>query len=269
MDGCETTKSPVCLGTDDHRVFCGDCRELIRETGRRYNLIFADPPFGIGQKYNGFKDKFDNLEEFTETWVRQCCLAVTKGGILALHGPDDLADIYLHIARKLGIANKRIAWVNWSYRFGQCSRRNWIDARCHCLVYAANPDDYTWNPEEVLIQSDRVAYGDKRIHETERGGKRLPGTVWGVAGDGKYWGRVQGTNAERIESSPNQLPEVYLARLIKAYTNPGDTILDPFCGSGTTIAVAKALGRKCDTIDVSMQTCEAAARRLQKGAVRV
>jgi DNA modification methylase len=100
-------------------------------------------------------------------------------------------------------------------------------------------------------------------------GKRLPGTVWGVPSDGSNWGRVQGNNTERRAQHPNQLPEVYLERLIRAYTNPGDRILDPFGGSGTTAVVAKALGRRCDTIEISEGSCLSILERLKAGAVRV
>ncbi len=122
----------------------------------------------------------------------------------------------------------------------------------------------------MLVDSDRATtYGDKRIHETENGGKRLPGTVWGIPSDGPYWGRIQGNSSERRKNHPNQLPEVYLARLIKAYTNPGDRVLDPFGGSGTTAVVAQALKRNYVTIDVSLDNVKSIRQRLKKGAVRV
>jgi DNA modification methylase len=146
---------------------------------------------------------------------------------MCLHGPDSLAELYLEAARKFKM--NRIAWVNWHYRFGVCQRSNWIDTRCHCLIFAKNKKIHTWNPDEVLVDSDRATkYNDKRIDDHENGGKRLPGTVWGVPSDGPYWGRVQGNSKERRPNHPNQLPEVYIERLIRAYTNPGDHIFDPF-----------------------------------------
>jgi site-specific DNA-methyltransferase (adenine-specific) len=62
---------------------------------------------------------------------------------------------------------------------------------------------------------------------------------------------------------------VYLERLIRAYTNPGDRVLDPFGGSGTTAVVAQALGRDCTTTDISEENCKSIEDRLEKGAVRV
>jgi len=186
---------------------------------------------------------------------------------MALHGPDDLAEAYVVAQRRLNM--RRIAWINWHYRFGQCGRSNWLDARCHCLIFAKH-DEWTWNPDDVLVDSDRkTQYADKRIHETANGGQRLPGTVWGIPSDGQYWGRIQGNNKERRHGHPNQLPEVYLERLILAYTNPGDHILDPFAGSGTTSVVADALARECVTIDVSEPNVNSVRERLAIGAVRV
>ncbi len=68
---------------------------------------------------------------------------------------------------------------------------------------------------------------------------------------------------------PNQLPEVYLERLLRAYTNPGDRVCDPFGGSGTTAVVADALGRDCVTCDISPENCESILERLKLGAIRV
>jgi site-specific DNA-methyltransferase (adenine-specific) len=265
---------PYYLSPDeDVRVYRGNCIDILPKLGMKFDFIFADPPFNIGQDYAGYDD---NMEEtaygnFMATWMIYCRDTLKSNGVMALHGPDDLALKYGWVMEYANRSQfKRIAWVNWHYRFGQCGRGNWIDARCHCLIYAKSPFNYTWNPDDVLVDSDRkTTYKDRRIHDTERGGQRLPGTVWGIPSDGPYWGRVQGNNDERRGNHPNQLPEVYLERLIRAYTNPGDTILDPFGGSGTTAVVAAALGRKCITIELSEQSCQSLVERLKKGSVRI
>ena len=253
------------------RVLCGNCLDLIPTLGQ-FDFIFADPPFNLDHDYIGFKDMLPRGKyvEFTRNWIDVCIGALAQDGVLAMHGNDDLAMLYLHMTAGSNDL-QRIAWVNWHYRFGQCGRGNWIDARCHCLIFTnSRKKRYTWNPEDVLVDSDRAAvYGDKRIHDTERGGKRLPGTIWGIPSDGPYWGRVQGNSEERREHSPNQLPEVYLARLIRAYTNPGDRVMDPFGGSGTTVVVCQALGRECVTMDLVPATVDSIKDRLRKGAVRV
>lgn len=247
----------------DVTVLHGDCREIVPTLGQ-FDFVFADPPFNIGHRYCGYDDRRADFDDFTAEWISVCWNACS--GVMSLHGPDDLAEAYLIAARRLNM--RRIAWLNWHYRFGQCTRTNWIDARCHCLVFA-KADVWTWNPGAVLVESDRVSYGDKRVHESANGGERLPGTVWGVPSDGPFWGRVQGNSSERRPGHPNQLPELYLQRLLKAYTNTGDRVLDPFAGSGTTAVVAAALGRSCVTVDVSAANCESVRQRLAAGACRI
>lgn len=253
------------------KIVHGDCEKVLVNCKRRFDLIFADPPFNIDHPYVGFKDHKEQheFESWTYRWVGMCWDLLSPKGVLCLHGPDHLIDSYLFTARCRGFKLNRIAWVNWHYRFGQCHRANWIDSRCHCLIYAKDPNNYTWRPDDVLVPSDRASvYNDKRIGEYERGGSRLPFTVWGVDGDGPGWGRIQGNNRERRRGHPNQLPEVYLARLIKAYTDPGDYVLDPFGGSGTTVTVAVALGRNCMTCDISEESARSIRERVKKGPVR-
>lgn len=252
------------------KVLHGDCRELIYKQKVKFDLIFADPPFGINHGYVGFKDVWESdaaYSKFTEEWVLACWrFALAPRGILCLHGPDKLADLYSDIARDYKFRKNRIAWVQWHYRFGVCSRHNWIDSRCHCMIFAKDPNNYTWTPDDVLVQSDRAStYADKRVGDHERGGSRLPLTVWGVPSDGPGWGRVQGNSKERRPGHPNQLPEAYLKRLILAYTSKNDYILDPFGGSGTTPVVAVSLGRNAMAIDVSEASCESIKRRIREG----
>jgi predicted RNA methylase len=250
------------------RIHCGDCREIVPTLGK-FAMTFLDPPFGIGQQYADYRDVGgDPLLEQLLPQALEVCRDATDG-VLVLHGPDDLAEVYLREAARFGM--RRVAWILWHYRFGQCGRGNWIHSHEHCLVYATHRD-FTWRPEAVLVPSDRAAvYGDTRVGDYANGGQRLPFTVWGVAGDGDcdYWGRVQGNSKERRSGHPNQLPEVYMARLVNAYTDPRDRILDAFSGSGTLPTVAHALGRHCDAVDVSRASCESIARRVREGAVRV
>lgn len=248
----------------DIQIIHGDCCEVLAPRNvkdEKFAFIFADPPYNIGQEYKGFKDKINEVEyrQKTDNWLNLCWLYCD--GVMAVHGNDKLADYYTLWSYSFRTNQNRIAWINWHYRFGQCGRGNWIDSRCHCLIYAKTLQ-HTWNPEDVLVESDRVSYGDKRIHETENGGKRLPFTIWGVPPDVGF-SRVQGNNKERRPGHPNQLPEAYLTRLIKAYTNPGDLVLDPFCGSGTTPVVCKKLGRRCIAIDISLENVISSRERVK------
>jgi site-specific DNA-methyltransferase (adenine-specific) len=235
-------------------------------------FLFADPPFNIGHNYRGFNDR-RSKKKFRK-WIRKLMRSAwgaidAERGVLALHGPDDLAELYLRYAADLEFSANRIAWVNWHYRFGQCRRSNWIDARCHCIIFAKSPGSHTWNPDAVSVESDRSSkYNDKRTERYANGGRRVPGTIWGVPSDGPFWGRVTGNSKERRAGHPNQLPELYLERLIRAYTNAGDLVVDPFAGSGTTAVVGRELGRNVVTYDISAESTASVRERLTVGAVR-
>jgi len=239
-------------------------------------LIFGDPPFNIGQQYDEHDDKMSegDYQRFTNGWVaRVRSLAGVDGCIIALHVPWQLTGFVKRIA---GQGLEQIAELIIHYRFGQCGRSNWIGGHSHCLIFKS-PGEHRWNPDAVLVPSDRATtYADKRIDDTERGGERLPCDVWGIPSDGPYWGRVQGNDGERwciktggLVDHPNQLRELYLARLIRAYTDPGDLVLDPFVGSGTTGVVAIALGRTFRGCEIGERTAASAAKRIKKGAVRL
>ena len=250
-------------------VIQGDCLTILSTLpANHYQLVFADPPFNIGVQYADYSDNKAPTEYFNwcMDWIKLCWERVGPNGVVCLHGPDNLTDTYTIAAARLGM--HRVARIVWHYRFAVNHRHNWPQSHCYCSVYAKS-SEYTWNPDAVLVDSDRATvYNDNRIHDTERGGTRLPGTVWGVPSDGPYWGRVTGTSAERRPLHKNQLPEVYLKRLLLAYTNPGDEVLDPFGGSGTTITVATVLSRSCTTIELSKEYCESIQERLKKGTVR-
>jgi site-specific DNA-methyltransferase (adenine-specific) len=134
-------------------ILHGDCTGYMFkwwEDGRTFDFIFADPPFNIGQKYRDYLDVKNDKEyrDFTRLWLAGCCDLLAYDGVLCLHGPDDLAVAYLEYMES---RMERIAWINWHYRFGQCGRSNWIDSRCHCLIYRPFMATKTvWNPEEVL-----------------------------------------------------------------------------------------------------------------------
>ena len=74
--------------------------------------------------------------------------------------------------------------------------------------------------------------------------------------------RVCGTFRERTEH-PCQMPEAVLERIIRVASNPGDLVLDPFAGSGTTVAVAKKLGRKYLGVELSDVYADGVRKRLQ------
>ena len=92
------------------RLFQGDCTEVIKKLPN-YDLIFADPPFNIGQNYSGYHDSIDwkDYVTFTHNWIWACWQHLSPTGVMALHGPDNLVELYLDLSRSFKMS--RIACI--------------------------------------------------------------------------------------------------------------------------------------------------------------
>ena len=269
------------------RVFVGDCREILKDLPEvkqsKLDLVFADPPFNWNRAYDKYSDKLPEQQylDFTFDWLDLCVGGLRPGGALWVNIPDDwAAEIVCYLKGRLARPDGRRVvvpmaiqnWCIWHYRFGQNAVERFINSHVHAL-YFTKPETETskryWDPREILEMSDRAAiYGDKRTLSKKDGmpaKMRVPMDVW----YGQYWGRVQGNNTERRHYHDNQLPEVYLERVVRSCSRPGDLVLDPFLGSGTTGVMAHALGRNFIGTEFSAENASHAVERIQVGPVRL
>lgn len=146
----------------------------------------------------------------------------------------------------------------WAYDYGAKSKRRWPTKHDTILVYVKNPQGYYFDSEAV----DREPYmapGLVTAEKAERG--KLPTDVW--------WHTIVPTSGAEKTGYPTQKPLGILRRIVQASTREGDWVLDPFAGSGTTAAAARALGRRSVSIDASADAVAVAARRLDLGVARV
>jgi site-specific DNA-methyltransferase (adenine-specific) len=130
--------------------------------------------------------------------------------------------------------------------------------------------DFTFNADDIRVPSARqLVYGDRRANPKGR----LPDDTWilrpqdltdGFQPDDDTWyfPRVAGTFKERAGWHGCQMPEQLLGRIIRACSNDEDLVIDPFGGSGTTLAVAKKLGRKYLGFELSDEYAKSIQQRL-------
>jgi len=260
------------------RLWVGDCRTVLPKldaVAGKVDCVFADPPFNWNRAYDRWHDAMPEQEyvEFTFDWISRCVELLRPGGALWINIPDDwAAEIVCFLKGRLEHKPPAVMhlenWCVWHYRFGQNTRSRFINSKVHALHFVREGGPHTWNAERVLEPSDRATtYFDPRTMSKKDGmpaGKRVPMDVW----YGRHWGRIQGNNKERRPGHDNQLPEVYLARVLLATTNPGDLVLDPFTGSGTTGTIARALGREFLGVEFSKDNARRAFQRMLSGPIR-
>jgi len=225
-----------------NKIFCGDCIELLSKVKPFADLIFADPPFNIGYQYDKHKDKLkkDKYIAWTKEWMTACYNVLKLDGSFYIAIGDEYAANIKLIADELGLHLRN--WIIWHYTFGQQTQRKFSRAHTHILYFTKDKKHFTFNNYAIRVPSDRqLIYNDKRANPKGK----MPDDVW------NEYSRVCGTFKERVGWHPCQMPESLLSRIVAVSSNPGDLILDPFVGSGTTVVVAFKMGRKYTGIEIS------------------
>jgi len=246
------------------------------------DLCFADPPFNIGYLYHDYKDKKDVQEyvKWSERWMAAVHRALKPTGSFFLAIGDEFAADLCYVARrKIGFHMRN--WIIWHYTFGQQTVKKFAKSHTHILYFSkSDPKEnlsmVTFNADAIRVKSARqLIYGDLRANPKGR----VPDDTWFLRpqeativepsyqkmveheadpidffdprSDTWYVPRLCGTFKEREGWHGCQMPISVLDRVIKSASNPGDIVLDPFSGSGTTAVSAALLGRKYVGIDQS------------------
>jgi site-specific DNA-methyltransferase (adenine-specific) len=164
-------------------------------------------------------------------------------------GDEYAAELKLIFQNELGFTCR--SWVVWYYTFGVNCQKKFSRSHTHLFHFVKDPRRFTFNADAIRVPSARqLVYADARAD----GHGRLPDDTWvlrpqdlpdGFQADEDTWyfPRVAGTFKERRGWHGCQMPEQLLGRIIRACSHPGEVVLDPFAGSGTTLVVAKKLGR--------------------------
>lgn len=254
----------------ENRVIQGDCIEALSELPEGcVDLAFADPPFNIGYKYDAYRDtrsKGDYLE-WTEKWLAAVRRVLKpEGAFFVAIGDENAAEIKVRLDA-LGLTMRN--WIVWHYTFGVNCQQKFNRSHAHILYYVCDPKRFTFHADAIRVPSARqTTYADRRADP--RG--KVPDDTWvlrpqadatAFSSDSDTWyaSRVCGNFKERTKH-PCQMPEAILERIIRVASDPGQLVLDPFAGSGTTLAVAKRLGRDYLGIELSTSYHELIEARL-------
>jgi site-specific DNA-methyltransferase (adenine-specific) len=263
-------------GVHTNCLIQGDCIEgLGRLAAGSVDLAFADPPFNIGYEYDVYDDRTDaeHYLDWTRAWGKAVERVLKPTGTFWLAiGDEYAAELKLIFQKELGFTCR--SWVIWYYTFGVNCTKKFSRSHAHLFHFVKDKKHFTFNSVAIRVPSARqLVYADARANSHGR----LPDDTWILRPqdlpdgfqpeeDTWYFSRVCGTFKERAGWHGCQMPEQLLGRIIRACSNPGELVLDPFAGSGTTLVVAKKLGRKCVGFELSPTYAAQAQARLDAAA---
>jgi adenine-specific DNA-methyltransferase len=227
------------------RLYCGDCLDLLKRLPNdSLDLTVTSPPYNIGKEYEALRD-VDDYIDWCAKWVSEIFRTTGRRGAFWLNLG------YLQLpSRANAIPIPYLLWdrvpfflvqeVVWNYGAGVACRLSFSPRNEKFLWYVKNADDYTFNLDDV--RDPDVKYPNQK-----KNGKlkcnplgKNPSDVW------QFPKVTSGANRSSVERTPHpaQFPTAVIDRIIKACSNAGDLVLDPFMGSGT-VAVASVENGRC------------------------
>ena len=250
------------LGTNSYKIIHGDAIEALKNQieDNSVDLIFADPPYNIGKNFAGCKDKWETDDKYL-TWCYQwldLCIRKLKpsGSFYVMTSTQFMPFFDLYLREKLTVLSRLI----WYYDSSGVQAKNYFGSMYEPILFCVkDKNNYTFNSEAILVEAKTGAKrglidyrkNPPQPYNTEK----VPGNVWEFA-------RVR-YRMDEYENHPTQKPIALLERIIKASSNEGDLILDPFSGTFTTAFVAKALNRRAVGIELQEDYVKIGLRRLE------
>lgn len=198
--------------------------------GREYERLRGD--------LRAYDDRFDDYWGYLEPRLAEAWRLLADDGTLYLHLDYREAHYAKVLMDALFGRDRFLNELIWAYDYGAKTRRRWPTKHDTILVYVKDPDRY-WFDSDAVDREPYMAPGLVTPEKAARG--KLPTDVW--------WHTIVPTTGREKTGYPTQKPEGILRRIVQASTRPGDRVLDLFAGSGTTGAVASALGRDAVLVD--------------------
>ncbi len=256
--------APLGLEACEDAIVMGEAlRVLPRLPQACVDLLIADPPYNLDKDFGASRAARMDEEEYeayTASWL-DAALPLLKGDASVYVCCDWRCSSAVEraLARRLTLRNR----ITWEREKGRAASTNWKSAH-EDIWFATLSDSYHFDPKAVLLRRRvRAPYRDERGEPkdwSEAEGGRFRDTaasnLWTDL-TVPFWSMSENT------SHPTQKPEKLVAKLVLASSRPGDLVLDPFLGSGTSAAVARKLGRRFIGIELDPEHVLAGLRRLE------
>lgn len=241
-----------------------DCLTFLGEVkSETVDLVFADPPFDVGIKYAGYKDKRADYYQWCAEWIAECFRVLKPTGSFYLmtitrHLPFTLAEMSKH--------GKFVNLIFWRNVASMQTKRQFRPSYQPICFYGKT-DKYKFN---YLAQTrpNEFQRFDGKGHENGQLFDYWDDIPFIYAGSITHKEAIlkDGTNSK---AHPCQMPEMLAGRAILFSTDEGDLVLDPFCGSGTTPASCQKLNRNFTGSEISADYVHLINKRLSKNATHL
>ena len=245
---------------NNHKIIFGDAILALNEIpDESVDLIFADPPYNIGKNFDGFIEKWETEDQYLNwcyEWLELCLKKLKHNGSLYVMTATQFMPFFdIFLRKKINILSRII----WSYDSSGVQAKKHFGSMYEPILFCVkDKNNYTFNSQDILVEaktgSKRKLIDYRKEIPTVYNSEKVPGNVW-------EFPRVR-YRMEEYEDHPTQKPTALLERIIKASSNIGDIILDPFSGTFTTSFVAKKLKRNSIGIELQEKYVKIGLRRL-------
>lgn len=248
-----------------NRIYHMDCLEGMKLLpDQSIDLVITDPPFAIEFKakrsnYNRTQSRViegyneiprERYYDFTLQWMKEVHrLLKDSGSMYVFSGWNNLKDILVALD-ELGFAT--VNHIIWKYQFGVVTRRKFVTSHYHCLYVCKDDAKRKFFPFARFDKDSNNKQGGSLHYQDKE-------DVWVIRRE--YWHGDQKT--------PTKLPAELIKKILMYSSKEGDTILDPFLGSGQVAVVSKMLKRRYVGFEIVKEYYEFAKKRLDKGVYRI
>ncbi len=237
-------------------IYQGDNLKVLKTFSSNYfRLIYIDPPFNTRKTQKShrgsYTDRYDDFCKWIEPRLEEARRVLTEDGSIFVH--MDFREVHyvkVMMDRLFGRDNFQNEII-WAYDYGGRSKRKWSSKHDNILWYSKNYKNYVFNYDDI----DRIPYMSPGLVGKEKAARgKTPTDTW--------WNTVVPTNSKERTGYPTQKPLPIIERIIKVHSEPGDKVLDFFCGSGTFGEAALKHHRDVVLIDENPEAIKITCERL-------
>ncbi|MCL2519372.1 MAG: site-specific DNA-methyltransferase [Spirochaetaceae bacterium] len=235
---------------DKIEIILGDCINAMQMLpSNSIDLIVTDPPYNLSKDYGNNKDNLEHNQylKFTRAWLKEAYRLLKPSGTLYVFmGVRYISYLYQILEQELSMHFN--SWITWYYTQGIGKTKGFSPRHDDILMFTKS--------EKFIFNLDNIRVPQKYYRSVNNMRGANPGNVW-------EFSHIHYCENGR-QNHPTQKPEALFERMVLASSNENDKILDPFCGSGTTLRVCQQLNRHGIGIEINSDYVEMTKARLKE-----